>query len=48
LVIRGYNDKGDFFVNDPAGEWFSDGERKNSKFSPYNKGKNKVYSCNPK
>ena len=22
LVIRGYNDKGDFFVNEPAGEWF--------------------------
>ena len=48
LVIRGYNDKGDFFVNEPAGEWFNDGYRKNSQFLPDNKGKNKVYSRKPK
>jgi hypothetical protein len=44
LVIRGYNDNGDFFVNDPEGEWFYSGYRKNSQFSPDNKGENKVYS----
>ncbi|MEG4623714.1 C39 family peptidase [Microcoleus sp. w1-18aA5] len=44
LVIRGYNDKGDFFVNDPAGEWFYAGYRKNSPSSPDNKGENKLYS----
>jgi len=44
LVIRGYNDKGDFFVNDPAGEWFYSGYRKNSRFSADNKGENKLYS----
>ncbi|MEG4517370.1 MULTISPECIES: C39 family peptidase [unclassified Microcoleus] len=44
LVIRGYNDKGDFFVNDPAGEWFHSGYRKNSPSSPDNKGENKLYS----
>ena len=48
LVIRGYSDKGDFFVNDPAGECFSDGYRKNSQLSPDNKGENKVYSRKPK
>jgi hypothetical protein len=44
LVIRGYNNNGDFFVNDPAGEWFYGGYRKNSQFSPDNKGENKLYS----
>jgi len=44
LVIRGYNDNGDFFVNDPAGEWFYTGYSKNSPFSPDNKGENKLYS----
>jgi hypothetical protein len=44
LVIRGYNDNGDFFVNDPAGEWFYGGYRKNSRISPDNKGENKLYS----
>jgi hypothetical protein len=44
LVIRGYNDNGDFFVNDPAGEWFYSGYRKNSSSSPDNKGENKLYS----
>ena len=44
LVIRGYNNNGDFFVNDPAGEWFHSGYRKNSSFSPDNKGENKIYS----
>ena len=48
LVIRGYKDKGDFFVKDPAGEWFYDGYRKKSQFSPDRKGKNKVYSRKPK
>lgn len=44
FVIRGYNDKGDFFVNDPHGEWFYAGYRKNSQFGPDNKGENKLYS----
>ncbi|WP_445245586.1 glycosyl hydrolase 108 family protein [Microcoleus sp. OTE_8_concoct_300] len=44
LVIRGYNDKGDFFVNDPHGEWFYGGYSVNSQFSPDNKGENKLYS----
>jgi Peptidase_C39 like family len=44
LVIRGYNNNGDFLVNDPAGEWFYSGYRKNSPFSPDNKGENKLYS----
>lgn len=44
LVIRGYNDKGDFFVNDPHGEWFDTGYSVNSEFSPDNKGENKLYS----
>jgi hypothetical protein len=44
LVIRGYNNNGDFLVNDPAGEWFYAGYRKNSRFGPDNKGENKVYS----
>ncbi|MEG5044735.1 C39 family peptidase [Microcoleus sp. B4-C1] len=44
LVIRGYNNNGDFFVNDPTGEWFYAGYRKNSRFSPDNKGENKLYS----
>lgn len=44
LVIRGYNDNRDFFVNDPAGEWFYSGYSKNSRFSPDNKGENKLYS----
>jgi hypothetical protein len=48
LVIRGYNDKSDFFVNNPAREWFYDGYRKNSQFLPDNQGKNKVYSRKPK
>jgi hypothetical protein len=48
LVIRDYNDKGDFFVNAPAGEWFYDGYRKNSQLSPDIKGKNNVYSRKPK
>ena len=43
LVIRGYNDNGDFFVNDPHGEWFKTGYRVNSVSSP-DKGENKVYS----
>jgi hypothetical protein len=44
LVIRGYNDNGDFFVNDPHGEWFYAGYSVNSRFSPDNKGENKLYS----
>lgn len=44
LVIRGYTDNGDFIVNDPAGEWFYSGYRKNSQLSPDTKGENKVYS----
>lgn len=44
FVLRGYKDKGGFFVNAPAEEWFYDGYRKNSQFSPDNKCKNKVYS----
>jgi peptidoglycan hydrolase-like protein with peptidoglycan-binding domain len=44
LVIRGYNDNGDFFVNDPAGEWFYSGYSYNSPLSPDNKGENKLYS----
>jgi peptidoglycan hydrolase-like protein with peptidoglycan-binding domain len=44
LVIRGYNDNGDFFVNDPEGEWFYGGYSKNSQVSPDNKGENKLYS----
>lgn len=44
IVIHGYNDNGDFIVNDPNGEWFSDGYRKNSMFQPDTKGQNKVYS----
>lgn len=44
LVIRGYNNNGDFFVNDPNGEWFYGGYRKNSQFAPDNKGENKLYS----
>ena len=44
LVVRGYNDNGDFFVNDPAGEWFYGGYRKNSQFSPDHKGENKLSS----
>jgi peptidoglycan hydrolase-like protein with peptidoglycan-binding domain len=44
LVIRGYNDQGDFFVNDPEGEWVYGGYQKNSQSSPDNKGENKVYS----
>lgn len=44
LVIRGYNDNGDFFVNDPAGEWFYGGYSYNSPISPDNKGENKLYS----
>lgn len=44
LVIRGYNDKGDFFVNDPHGEWVYGGYHVNSTVSPDNKGENKIYS----
>ena len=44
LVIRGYNDNGDFFVNDPAGEWFYHGYRYNSQYTEDNKGENKIYS----
>ena len=44
LVIRGYNDQGDFFVNDPEGEWVYGGYRRNSETSQDNKGENKVYS----
>ncbi|NEO58579.1 MAG: hypothetical protein F6K54_39330 [Okeania sp. SIO3B5] len=44
LVIRGYNDNGDFFVNDPAGEWFYHGYRYNSRYTEDNKGENKLYS----
>jgi len=44
LVIRGYNDQGDFFVNDPEGEWTSRGYHRNSQSLPDNKGENKVYS----
>lgn len=44
LVIRGYTNNGDFIVNDPAGEWFYTGYRKNSPSAPDNKGENKVYS----
>ncbi|NES67786.1 MAG: hypothetical protein F6K24_22350, partial [Okeania sp. SIO2D1] len=44
LVIRGYNDKGDFFVNDPHGEWFYEGYRVNSRWKEDDKGENKLYS----
>ena len=44
LVIRGYNNNGDFFVNDPHGEWFYGGYTVNSQFSPDHKGENKLYS----
>ena len=44
FVIRGYNNNGDFFVNDPHGEWFYGGYTVNSQFSPDNKGENKLYS----
>jgi hypothetical protein len=44
LVIRGYNDSGDFYVNDPSGEWFFSGYRRNSRLGPDNKGENKLYS----
>jgi peptidoglycan hydrolase-like protein with peptidoglycan-binding domain len=44
LVIRGYNGNGDFFVNDPHGEWFYGGYSVNSQISPDNKGENKLYS----
>lgn len=44
LVIRGYNDQGDFFVNDPEGEWAYGGYDRNSETSQDNKGENKVYS----
>lgn len=46
LVIRGYNDNGDFFVNDPAGEWFYTGYLYNSRDPDIedNKGENKLYS----
>ena len=44
LVIRGYNHNGDFFVNDPAGEWFYQGYRYNSRYTEDNKGENKLYS----
>ncbi len=44
LVIRGYNDNGDFFVNDPHGEWFYGGYTVNSQFLPDHKGENKLYS----
>lgn len=44
LVIRGYTSNGDFLVNDPAGEWFYSGYRRNSRLGPDNKGENKVYS----
>ena len=44
LVIRGYNDNGDFFVNDPHGEWNYSGYHTNSTVSPDNKGENKLYS----
>ncbi|NER03748.1 MAG: hypothetical protein F6K17_14550 [Okeania sp. SIO3C4] len=44
LVIRGYNDKGNFFVNDPAGEWFYEGYRYNSRYIEDNKGENQLYS----
>jgi Peptidase_C39 like family len=44
LVIRGYNSNGDFLVNDPTGEWFYSGYRKNSPDFPDNKGENKLYS----
>ena len=44
LVVHGYNDSGDFFVNDPHGEWSRDGYITNSTVSPDNKGENKLYS----
>jgi Peptidase_C39 like family len=44
IVIRGYTANGDFIVNDPNGEFFRGGYRKNSMFEPDNKGENKVYS----
>ncbi|MBE9119853.1 C39 family peptidase [Tychonema sp. LEGE 07199] len=44
LVIRGYNNNGDFFVNDPHGEWVYGGYHVNSTVSPDNKGENKLYS----
>lgn len=44
LVIRGYDDSGYFFVNDPHGEWFYEGYRVNSEFIEDNKGENQRYS----
>ncbi len=44
LVIRGYDENGDFFVNDPAGEWFPGGYDRNSANGEDNKGENKLYS----
>lgn len=44
LVIRGYTDNGDFYVNDPAGEWFYGGYSRNSRNGNDTKGENKVYS----
>jgi hypothetical protein len=44
LVIRGYSDNGDFWVNDPHGEWFYAGYHVNSQLQPDNKGENKLYS----
>lgn len=40
IVIRGYDEKGDWIVNDPAGEWFSDGYRYGEDLT----GENLVYS----
>lgn len=44
LVIRGYTENGDFYVNDPHGEWFYAGYKRNSYTRPDNKGENKLYS----
>ncbi|NEP46588.1 MAG: hypothetical protein F6K35_48310 [Okeania sp. SIO2H7] len=44
LVIRGYTDDGYFYVNDPYGEWFYEGYRRNASSFEDNKGENQRYS----
>lgn len=44
LVIRGYSDDGYFYVNDPYGDWFYEGYRRNASSFEDNKGENVRYS----
>ena len=44
IVIRGYNNSGDYYVNDPAGEWYYSGYDYNATGSRDQKGKNLLYS----